>query len=184
MTPSREQDEIIHSNGNTIVISNPGTGKTTTLSLKVMKLLENGITPESILCITFTEKAKKEMYQKIFEMAKGKFSDSQIMKLNIHTFHSFAYNYLIDSGSVTGDIVGNNVMRYSILRSFEKNNAFNYSKDYIISTIVPKTENAMRYIKSFAITPDKVDTERVNRLIERMYDESKTTYSLVSLKHS
>ena len=62
MRPSEEQDEIIHSDRNTIVISNPGTGKTTTLSLKVMRLLENGVSPESILCITFTEKARKEMF--------------------------------------------------------------------------------------------------------------------------
>ena len=88
-----------------------------------MRLLENGVNPENILCITFIEKAKKEMFEKIFQMAKGNFSDSDIMKLNINTFHSFAYNYLIDSGLVTGDIVGNNVMRFSILRSFEMNNA-------------------------------------------------------------
>lgn len=183
MNPSPEQDEIIHSSGNTIVISNPGTGKTTTLSLKVVKLLENGLNPENILCITFTEKAKKEMFEKIFQMAKAKFSDSDIMKLNIHTFHSFAYNYLLDSGLITGDIVGNNVMRYSILRSFEENNAFNYSKDYLISTIVPKTENAIRYIKSFGITPDMIQIESVNSLIEKMdIDYDKTSYTLQELK--
>lgn len=182
MQPSQEQDEIIHSDKNTIVISNPGTGKTTTLSLKVMRLLETGVKPENILCITFTEKAKKEMFEKIFQMAKGKFSDSDVMKLNIHTFHSFAYNYLIDSGIVTGDIVGNNVMRFSILRSFEKNNAFTYSKDYIISTMVPKTENAMRYIKSFGITPDKINIESASSLIESMYDEDKTSYTLDEVK--
>lgn len=182
MQPSQEQDEIIHSDKNTIVISNPGTGKTTTLSWKVMRLLENGVKPEKILCITFTEKAKKEMFEKIFQMAKGKFSDSDVMKLNIHTFHSFAYNYLIDSGLVTGDIVGNNVMRFSILRSFEKNNAFTYSKDYIISTMVPKTENAMRYIKSFGITPDKINIESANFLIEKIYDKDKTSYTLDEVK--
>lgn len=182
MQPSQEQSEIIYSDKNTIVISNPGTGKTTTLSLKVMRLLENGANPENILCITFTEKAKKEMFEKIYQMAKSKFSDSNIMKLNIHTFHSFAYNYLIDSGLVTGDIVGNNVMRFSILRSFESNNAFTYTKDYIISTMVPRTENAMRYIKSFGITPDMINTESANSLIERMYDEDKTSYTLDELK--
>lgn len=180
--PSQEQEEIILSDKNTIVISNPGTGKTTTLSLKVMRLLANGANPEKILCITFTEKAKKEMFDKIFQMAKGKFSDSDIMKLNIHTFHSFAYNYLIDAGIVTGDIVGNNVMRFSILSSFEKNNAFNYSKDYMISTMVPKTENAMRYIKSFGITPDKIDIESASSLIESMYDGDRTSYTLDELK--
>lgn len=147
-----------------------------------MRLLENGVNPENILCITFTEKAKKEMFEKIFQMAKGNFSDSDIMKLNIHTFHSFAYNYLIDSGLVTGDIVGNNVMRFSILRSFEMNNAFTCSKDYIISTMVPKTENAMRYFKSFGITPEMINIESANSLIERMYDEDKTSYSMAELK--
>jgi len=180
--PSQEQEEIILSDKNTIVISNPGTGKTITLSLKVMRLLENGANPEKILCITFTEKAKKEMFENIFQIAKGKFSDSVIMKLNIHTFHSFAYNYLIDAGIVTGDVVGNNIMRFSILSSFEKNNAFNYSKDYIISTMVPKTENAMRYIKSFGITPDKIDIESASSLIESMYDGDRTSYTLDELK--
>ena len=182
LQPSQEQSEIISSDKNTIVISNPGTGKTTTLSLKVINLLESGVKPEDILCITFTDKAKKEMFDKIFDMAKGKFSDSDIMKLNIHTFHSFAYNYLVDSGFVTGDIVGNNVMRYSILGSFENNKAFHYSKDYIISDIVPKTENAIRYIKSFGIIADKIDIEKAQSLLAGLYDGKKTSYSLDEMK--
>ncbi|CAE6492555.1 UvrD-helicase domain-containing protein [Candidatus Nitrosotenuis uzonensis] len=182
LQPSKEQAEILNSDRNTIVISNPGTGKTTTLSMKVMSLLESGVKPEEILCITFTEKAKKEMFDAIFKMAKGKLSDSDLMKLNIHTFHSFAYNYLVDAGLVTGDIVGNNVMRYSILGSFESNKAFNYSKDYIISDIVPKTENAIRYIKSFGITPDKIDVEKAQSLLDGLYDEEKTSYSIDEMK--
>ena len=66
--PSPEQQAIIALKENTIVTSNPGTGKTTTLSLKVIDLLENGVKPEDILCITFTAKAKKEMFDKIYEM--------------------------------------------------------------------------------------------------------------------
>ena len=58
--PSDEQKAILESKGDTMVVSNPGTGKTTTLSLKVIDLLENGAKPEDILCITFTTKAKKE----------------------------------------------------------------------------------------------------------------------------
>ena len=51
--PSPEQKAIIESKVDTIVVSNPGTGKTTTLSQKVIDLLENGADPEEILCITF-----------------------------------------------------------------------------------------------------------------------------------
>jgi len=88
--PSDEQKAILESKGDTMVVSNPGTGKTTTLSLKVIDLLENGAKPEDILCITFTIKAKKEMIDKIFEMSQGKFSDADILKIKIHTFHAFA----------------------------------------------------------------------------------------------
>ncbi|SMH72605.1 UvrD-helicase domain-containing protein [Candidatus Nitrosotalea okcheonensis] len=176
--PSQEQEKIIKFDNNAIVVSNPGTGKTTTLSWKVMRLLETGVNPENILCITFTEKAKKEMFEKIFEMAKGKFPDSEIMKLNIHTFHGFAFNYLVDAGLITREITGNNAMRYAILESYENNKAFNYTKDYLISEIVPKSENALRYIKSFGITHDKINVKKTSDIIEKTYDETKSTYTL------
>ena len=86
--PSPEQKAILALKEDTIVISNPGTGKTTTLSLKVIDLLENGVKPEDILCITFTAKAKKEMFDKIYEMSQGKFPDADILKIKIHTFHA------------------------------------------------------------------------------------------------
>jgi DNA helicase-2/ATP-dependent DNA helicase PcrA len=73
-------------------------------------------------------------------------------------------------------------MRFSILRSFEENNAFHYSKDYIISTMVPKTENAMRYIKSFGITHDTINIQNANPLIERIYQDNKTSYTLEEVK--
>ena len=76
--PSPEQQAIIESKGDTMVVSNPGTGKTTTLSLKVIDLLENGARPEDILCITFTTKAKKEMFDKIFEMSQ--FTTKHVVK--------------------------------------------------------------------------------------------------------
>ena len=179
---SKEQQEIIDSKKDTIVVSNPGTGKTTTLSLKVIKLLEDKVNPENILCITFTEKAKKEMFDAIYDKGKGKFSDSDIMKINIHTYHSFAYNYLLDAGLISGDIVGNNLMRFSILNSFEQNKALNYGKDYIISTIVPKTENSIRYIKSFGITPEKIDIKKATKVLEETFDEKSSSYTIDEMK--
>ena len=177
MQASEEQQDIINSENNTIVVSNPGTGKTTTLSLKVIKLLKDGARPESILCITFTNKAKKEMFDAIYEEGKGMFTDEEIMKINIHTFHSFAYNYLVDAGLIPDEIIGNNQMRFSILNTLEKNRIMNYDKDYIISEIVPKVANAIRYIKSFGITPDKIDAVKARSVLGKIYDKSRS-YSL------
>lgn len=179
--PSPEQKAIIESKGDTIVVSNPGTGKTFTLSRKVINLLENGVEPEDILCITFTEKAKKEMFDAIFN-TKRKFPDSDVMKINIHTFHSYAYNYLLDNGLISGDIIGNNILRFSILESFENNKALNYSKNYIISDFMPKVENSLRYIKNFGITPDKIEIKKSEKLLEKSHDEKRSSFSTKEMK--
>ena len=181
ITPSAEQQVIIDSKENTMVVSNPGTGKTTTLALKVIDLLENKVNPEEILCLTFTAKAKKEMFDVIYSMAQGRFPDADIMKIRIHTFHGFTNDYLQEAGLISSDIIGNNFLRYSILESFIENKAFNYGKDYIIDTLMPKVENAIRYIKSFGVTYDKIDVSKASSLIEQNFTETKA-YSKEDLK--
>ena len=177
-----EQQKIIDNQGNTIVIANPGTGKTTTLSFKIISLLNQNVNPEDILCITYTEKAKKEMYDAIKKNSKRQISDSIISKININTFHSFAYNYLLESGAISGHIIGNNILRYSILQSFQTHNVFNYGKDYLIDELVPKVENAIRYIKNFGITPDKIDIAKAGAHIENLHDVTSSKYSMDEIK--
>ena len=123
--PTPEQQKIIDNQGNTIVIANPGTGKTTTLSFKIISLLQPDVELEDILCITYTEKAKKEMYDAIKKNSHGKIPNSVISRININTFHSFAYQYLRESGDISGDIIGNNILRFSLLQSFERHGIFN-----------------------------------------------------------
>ena len=191
--PSPEQKAILESKGDTMVVSNPGTGKTTTLSLKVIDLLENGANPEEILCITFTTKAKKEMFDKIFEMSQGKFPDADILKIKIHTFHAFAYDYLTEAGLISSEVLGNNILRYSILESFIENKALNWGKSYIIDTIMPKVENSIRKIKSFGITPDKIDMKKTASIIQQNFKPTRAfskddikaflTYYVEAYKH-
>lgn len=167
LKPSPEQKAIINSKTDTIVISNPGTGKTTTLSLKVMDLLAKGVKPEDILCITFTAKAKKEMFDAIYQMAQGKFPDSIIMKIRIHTFHGFARDYLANAGLITGDVAGSNLLRFSVLESFDSTHAFHYGKQHIISRLLGKIVNSMRYVKNFGITPDKINLTKTGKILKQ-----------------
>ena len=139
--PSKEQQAILAVKKDTIVISNPGTGKTTTLAFKVIDLLDSGVKPEEIMCLTFTAKAKKEMQDKLYEMAAGKYPESIIIQVNVNTFHGFASNYLVDAGFISGDVVGNNLLRYSILESFLNIKALHYDKKYIINHLIGKIEN-------------------------------------------
>jgi len=87
--------------GNYLVIAGAGTGKTRTLVYRVARLIEMGYDASSILLLTFTRKAAKEMMSRAAALL-----DNRCSKILGGTFHSFANSTLrkyaksvgIDSG--------------------------------------------------------------------------------------
>ena len=158
---------------NVLVVANPGTGKTTELANRVISLLKSGVEDREILCITFTNKAADEMHDKINSLiGKDEILKGRIYNITISTFHSYALNYLQSRGKDYG-LVSNNFMRFSIYRSFAQSHALNYSREYVISKVVPKVENSIRYLKSFGILPGNIDYDKTSAEIERIYSEEK-----------
>lgn len=149
--------------GNFLIKANPGTGKTTALADRVIELLKNGISEREILCLTFTNKAVDEMFEKIRQkMKENGIENTKVNGITISTFHSFCNLYFSEQGKEY-EIISNNFTRFSIFKSLERNHVFNYDRDYIIQELVPKVENAIRYIKSFGITPEEINVERVKQ---------------------
>ena len=62
MELDEEQEEVVSFNGNTLCISGPGSGKTRILTEKARRVFNSG---ESLLCLTFTRSAAKEMQSRI-----------------------------------------------------------------------------------------------------------------------
>lgn len=168
---SNEKHKITGVDGNILVIANPGTGKTESLATRVIELLKAGVLEKEILCITFTTKAADEMRHRIAQKVKKEnLNKVKLNEISIHTFHSYALDYLTDIEKEY-QIIGNNAMRYSIYKNFERSRALNYSNEHIISDIVPRTENAIRYLKSFGILPDRVDRKKVLLTLKNIYVE-------------
>ena len=85
----RQKEAINITEGPLLVLAGAGSGKTKVLTTKVAYLvLEKNVAPSNILAITFTNKAAKEMKERILSMvgAVG-------YKIQISTFHSFVFPF-------------------------------------------------------------------------------------------
>ncbi len=83
---------VDHFYGPALVLAGPGTGKTQVLTFRIAELIKTkGIDPQNILAVTFTNKAAKEMKDRIYKLLKN---GAKAGKLHISTFHSFGYSIL------------------------------------------------------------------------------------------
>ncbi len=84
-----EQEEAInYDQGPVLVLAGPGTGKTQTLMGKVGSLLTNGVNPRHILILAFTNKAAKELKDRL----AGTQGPEQALPV-AETIHALAYEY-------------------------------------------------------------------------------------------
>lgn len=87
---NKEQIEAIkYIDGPLLVMAGAGSGKTKVLTTRIAYLIKQGINPDSILAITFTNKAAREMRQRVNSLL-GSISNY----MQISTFHSFGLTIL------------------------------------------------------------------------------------------
>jgi DNA helicase-2/ATP-dependent DNA helicase PcrA len=141
--------------------------------------MEQNVPQEEILCLTFTERAKAEMEERIISEAKKLGIRLNIGKLKVFTFHGFALSYLTDSvPGIPTEIVSETERRYVLLKRLGETKAFNYGTDYISGTIVPAISENIRFLKSYNVLPGKVDAKKAgNILLEKRKAKRYPSYS-------
>ena len=78
----RQKEAVMHIDGPCLVIAGAGSGKTKVLTTRIAHLIESGISDYNILAITFTNKAAKEMRERLNLLVP----DNHVF---VGTFHSF-----------------------------------------------------------------------------------------------
>ncbi|MFA5361254.1 MAG: UvrD-helicase domain-containing protein [archaeon] len=125
---NKEQKEaVIFNNGPLLIVAGAGTGKTTVLTRRIAYLINNGVKPEEILAVTFTEKAAREMEERVESLLPFDYYDFWIS-----TFHSFCDRVLKRHGLSIGIPTNYRLLESAgswmlIKKNFDK---FSFLKEY------------------------------------------------------
>jgi superfamily I DNA/RNA helicase len=117
-----QREAVLHDSGPLLVLAGAGSGKTRVLTHRIARLVkEKRCKPSQILAVTFTNKAAREMQQRMAELVSAKAAEA----MTISTFHSFGVRILREFGSTIGlrksfTIIGDND-RLSTIRAITRN---------------------------------------------------------------
>lgn len=158
-----------------LVIAGAGSGKTRVITYKVSYLIEQGVSPNEILLLTFTKKAAEEMLGRV----QGLLADKSIKNVIGGTFHSFANNVLRRYGALIG-IASN----FSIIDTKDSEDIIDLLKTELKLPANKKGSPFPRKSKVQDIISKAKNLERsVAEIIEKYFEENTDHISAINTIH-
>jgi DNA helicase-2/ATP-dependent DNA helicase PcrA len=152
-----QRQAVTEFEGPVMINAGPGSGKTRVLTYRIAFMMEQGVQPYNILALTFTNKASKEMRERI-----EKLIGSEARNLFMGTFHSVFARILRTKASMLG--YTNNFSIYdsddtkSVIRATVKELGLNedlYKANYVYSRISNLKNNLINY-RVYATSEDLI----------------------------
>ena len=123
---SDQKRAVEHKSGPIIVVAGAGTGKTRVITERIKYLVQDrGVDSDSVLALTFTEKAANEMLERIGDIMPLGYKEPWVS-----TFHSFADRILKKEGLEIGLDISYQILPYSKQWMLVRKNLFDFDLNY------------------------------------------------------
>ncbi|HEY4494115.1 MAG TPA: UvrD-helicase domain-containing protein [Candidatus Paceibacterota bacterium] len=140
---AKQKEAASHMQGPLLIVAGAGAGKTKTITHRIVNLIKNGVEPSRILAVTFTNKAAKEMRERVIaEIDKNAQGQDSIPFVS--TFHSLGV-YIIK----------------------ENARALGLNKYFTILDEGDSTSLVKESIKEIGLDPKQYDPKRIKNIISR-----------------
>ncbi len=149
-----QREAVVHQGGPLLILAGAGSGKTRVITTKIAWLVERmGVSPRSILAVTFTNKAAQEMKERVQAMVP------RAAEVMIRTFHSFGSWFLRVNASLAG--------LSPHFHIYDEEDSLSLLKGCLGAQedrgLLRQTYNAISRLKDFSIGPDGPPAEMVKR---------------------
>ena len=156
---SKQRSAIEHPPAPLMILAGAGTGKTFTLENRIVYLIkEYKVDPKHLLAITYTEKAAKELKNRVIEKVGAK-----AHSMTVNTFHAFCYKLLRDNDFSSKQLLDESEAVHMFLTRFDELKPFE-STEFPLDPQRAITESFMPFfnrIRDELIDPEKVKVSQL-----------------------
>ena len=142
---SRQQEAVRQLEGPLLILAGAGSGKTSTMTHRIAHMLEEGISPYSILAVTFTNKAAREMRERVEELAGDRAGSMWIM-----TFHAMCLRilrvYPEEAGYEPNFVIYDGTDQKTLVKNILKENGISdreFAPQYLLAVISDQKEKGV-----------------------------------------
>src|SRR5664279_2426049 len=99
-----QKEAVNHGEGPILLVAGAGTGKTTVLASRIVRLIEDGVAePKEILAVTYTRNSARDLLRRVARLWKGNDDPRTVSQvadsgLKVGTFHAYCYLLLRNAG--------------------------------------------------------------------------------------
>ena len=170
-----QKEAVVNFQGPSLIIAGAGSGKTKVLTVRIAYLIANGVQPWQILALTFTNKAAREMRERIGKLI----GEEQARYLNMGTFHSiFAKILRMEAdklGHTSNYTIYDSADSKSLIRKIIKDlrlDPDSYKQGNVLGRI-SRAKNNLVTAKTYATNDKLKEYDRETRMpdIYRIYQE-------------